>query len=68
MEPIDYTVAGLHFRFDLNGDGDVILITTPDITTPLGVINGSSVEQNPAATVAQAQATINFLLHTLGLL
>lgn len=65
---MDYELAGFTFHFDLDGSGNVISITTPDIAVgPFIIFPSSVLNFDPALTVAGAQAVVYGILALLGL-
>lgn len=65
---MDYTLAGFTFHFDLNDQGRVISITTPDISVgPVMVLPSTVLNFDPALTVEGAQAVVYGILSVLGL-
>lgn len=58
---MDYTVAGFIFHFDLDGNGDVVKLTTPQ----LGPIGPQSVAYDPAKTVEEVKALVDALIASL---
>lgn len=65
---MDYTLAGFTFHFQLDENGQVVSVTTPDIALgPISVINSFVLTFSPVETVAGAEQWVHDFLHLLGL-
>lgn len=65
---MEYNFAGFTFVFTQDGSGNVISITTPDIGVGgLYIIRSTVITLTPAQTVAEAQATVQAFLASLGI-
>lgn len=64
-----YTLAGLIFTFALDGSGNVVSITTPNINVgPFMLFPSTVLNFDPTLTVVGAEAVVSGLLQMLGLL
>jgi hypothetical protein len=61
---MDYSLAGFTFHFNLDGDGNVVSIVTPDLP-PL--IDSETLVLDPAQTVEAAEVTVSAIVQLLGL-
>lgn len=62
---MDFELAGFIFHFNLDANGKVVSIVTPDLSP---VFPATEIAFDPSVTVAIAKASVTTLLVALGLL